>query len=334
MIACALLPDVWVEATATDQHLCEGIILHLQAVSDRIELDSTRDKTTALLVDLGNLKSAAALHLGECIVQIIQEKVRQPVCVGLAVGKFPALVAASTGERGSVNHVEHAANFLAPVGIGYLPASAETLRRLALLGIHTLGQLAALPSAAVFEQFGREGQRLQRLAQGRDERPILPYRLRQTLTRSRQFEPPVEEGLVLQRVLHAVTDDLSTTLHTEGKTARGLALTVVLADGKRVEQYRLLHDAPLALAVESLFQQLVPDISCAVAGMTLDVLDLTPALPRQLELFSLVASETRRFETRVTELVARYGAERFYRGVVIDHADLLLERRCRWETVG
>jgi hypothetical protein len=315
-------------------YACKRIITHLQAVSDRIELDKAPDKATALLVDLGNLKSADALHLGQCIVQIIHEKCGQPVNVGLAVGKFPALVAASTGEPNTVNVVEHPANFLAPVSIDYLPAPAEMVRRLALFGIHTLGQFAALSSAAVFEQFGREGQALQRLAQGQDERPIVPYSLPETLARTHLFDVPVESSLILERVLDAIADDLRLQLQAVGKTSRSLALSFDLESGQRLERFRLLHDEPIAKATAASFQQVLPQINCGVWAVGVELIDLVSALPVQLELFPSVSSEAQRFEARITELAARYGKDHFYTGVVIDSTDLLLERRCRLDRAG
>ena len=42
------------------------------------------------------------------------------------------------------------------------------------LGLRTLGQYAALPAAAVGQQFGRAGQLAQRFARGKDDRAVIP----------------------------------------------------------------------------------------------------------------------------------------------------------------
>ena len=72
-----------------------------------------------------------------------------------------------------------------------LPAFAllSTVRR---WGLKTLGDLAALPSADLFERLGAGGLMLQRLARGEDDRPLVPDPVENPLEASLALEWPIE----------------------------------------------------------------------------------------------------------------------------------------------
>ena len=88
--------------------------------------------------------------------------------------KFCARAAAFCTPAGRMKLVtkEHEVAFLAPLTITLLPLPRLDLQRLHWLGITTLGQFAAPPSAAVWQQFGKAGQLAHRWAQGNDNRPV------------------------------------------------------------------------------------------------------------------------------------------------------------------
>jgi protein ImuB len=64
---------------------------------------------------------------------------------------------------------------LARVPLSLLDLSTEVAARLGAWGLHTLGELAALPATALFERLGSEGLRLHRFARGEDARPLQPW---------------------------------------------------------------------------------------------------------------------------------------------------------------
>ena len=82
--------------------------------------------------------------------------------VGIAEGKFVAWTAAVTSEPGQVCTVPESkeGEFLQPLDVSLLPASPDTLRRLDLYGLRTMGDLASLPPGPLQAQFGGEGMRL------------------------------------------------------------------------------------------------------------------------------------------------------------------------------
>ncbi len=97
------------------------------------------------------------------------------VRVGIAGSRIGALVAARCGPGVTVVEPGADARYLAEAPISLLDLTAEMAARLGRWGIRTLGELAALPSPALFERLGSEGIVLQRLARGEDARPLRPW---------------------------------------------------------------------------------------------------------------------------------------------------------------
>ena len=114
--------------------------------------------------------------------------------VGVAGGKFPAYVAAVTAKGGRATRVPSDATglaaFLGAFSIGLLPLSWVNKTRLHRFGIHTLGQLSALPEGAVQAQLGTEGRRAWLLASGVDNSQLTAHRTQQVVEEWLTFPSP------------------------------------------------------------------------------------------------------------------------------------------------
>jgi nucleotidyltransferase/DNA polymerase involved in DNA repair len=164
------------------------------------------------------------------------------VRVGLAAGKFTASQAARQAAGSGVGHSElvvppgEEARFLAPLPIDVLPnLPGEMRRRLHLLDLHTLGDLAALRKVAVLRQFGGEISSLYELARGHDPRPLNPDVPPLRLVRSLRLTSPVEQRQPLLNAIQRLCWQLSKTLNHKGYHAEALKLTLYAADGTRSE---------------------------------------------------------------------------------------------------
>src|SRR5579859_1732523 len=110
------------------------------------------------------MRAAAAGAVAACAPLSLQPR------LGVAPSRFGALAAALEAAPGDWREVgaEELPGFLAGQPVEALPLSAETLRRLRLLGLDRLGRLAALARSKLEAQFGREGRRAWEMATGRD----------------------------------------------------------------------------------------------------------------------------------------------------------------------
>lgn len=125
--------------------------------------------------------------------------------------------------------------FLAELPLTVLP---EVGTRLALtfrlLGLHTIGQLAALPPAAVQERFGQAGKRLHRYARGIDPRPVTPPPASPTVTVRRQCEDGSPSGVLadLQHLVGAGAEELA----RRALAGRLVRLTLIYEPERRPER--------------------------------------------------------------------------------------------------
>lgn len=133
--------------------------------------------------------------------------------LGWARGKFTAWVAATGATPGNpiiVSDGERGA-FLKSQPVATLPLHPDNHRRLQQLGLKTLGDLAALPEAAVVAQFGREGRAAWRLAAGAFDEPVTGKVRPQPIVATLDYPSPVADRGMLAHTIgvlieHALRD--------------------------------------------------------------------------------------------------------------------------------
>jgi protein ImuB len=110
--------------------------------------------------------------------------------VGVADGVFAAIQASRQADSVRVVEPGESARFLAPLPVHRLgdPGLSELLPR---LGVHTLGDFAALEAERVRERFGVQGVRLHALARGLDPRQVAPRQPPPELIAKIEFDVPL-----------------------------------------------------------------------------------------------------------------------------------------------
>ncbi|MFW6070524.1 MAG: DNA polymerase Y family protein [bacterium] len=286
-------------------------------------------------VDLESLPSGEAVPLVREIGRTVRRQTRLAAAVGLAADRFTAHVAATLARPSHVRPVEPQTerDFLAEQSISFLPLERETVRRLRLLGIRTLGQFAALSPVAVQEQFGAEVLPLYYLAQGRAEQRACPPPPQPGPQVTRHFEPPLDDGLTLRNVLQQMATALAGQLQDDHRAAGALVLTIEMdGDGgqgpgrqeQRIELRQPTANAgQLAQHLRNLQERLSWD--AAIGALTLSAADLAPWTAQQLSLFRPVSAH--KVDQALPGIVARHRATRFYRPILGDRAHPLPERR-------
>lgn len=313
----------------------EEIVELLEGLSPPVEPDEELQHATCY-VELGQFSRAATVATVKEIGQAVRERFSVAPSIGVARGKFPARAAAASVAPSRALYVAPGREtaLLAPLPVETLPLDAETTRRLRLLGIQTLGQFAALPAGAVLSQFGREGRRLHQLAQGCDNRPLRPRFSRPSEQVAHHFDNPIADRLVLEAVTHNLAALLAGRLQARAIGVGTLWLTLDLEDNSRYERRRILRESlaapePLAQALVALLKQV--RIRCGVVMLQALATDLTPLAQgaRQPTLFNIRGSQTVQFQEAVPALIARHGADRFFRVTPGDQEAVLLEQRFR-----
>ena len=151
--------------------------------------------------------------------------------LGLAPGPFSAQLAAARARPGRLVQVDKASAFLAPLPSHDLPLDAEQLERLDLLGLRTLGAVAAIGPRELESQLGREGRHAVLLARGLEPDELTPWRPPLFTSAHRQFEPPVEDREALLFVSRALCGDLAGELGLRGAGAKHVRVRLIFEKG-------------------------------------------------------------------------------------------------------
>ena len=156
--------------------------------------------------------------------------------LGVAPSRFAAVAAAS---RARPRRAEIArrklgglAAYLAPLPIALLGTRSETAalpEPLERFGIRTLGELAALPRAALADRFGAAGPLARDLARGLDT-PLVPRRAAERLEEALEL-PESGSGTQLEHALGLLIDRLVARRERRGRTFRAVVLSASLVEG-------------------------------------------------------------------------------------------------------
>jgi protein ImuB len=169
--------------------------------------------------------------------------------LGLAPGPFSARLAAARARPGRLLRVEDARAFLAPFSSHELPLDEEQLERLDLLGLRTLGAVAALGQRELESQLGRAGRHAVLLARGLEPDLLAPWRPPLFTSAHRQFDPPVEDREALLFVARALCSDLAGELGLRGAGAKHVGVRLLFETGSPEERDSIVRH-PLSSAVE------------------------------------------------------------------------------------
>ena len=158
----------------------QRVLTALQGVSDGVE-GAELGTAYVRLDDLQEMFGGEARLVGSLLNAVPAYLAPR---VGVAEGKFPALVAASASAAHSAVKVpQDAAAFLAPHPIGLLPVPADVQVGMGHFGLRTLGDVAAMAREALVDQFGSQGGLAWDLANGIDQRPLRPMRNEETVVK-------------------------------------------------------------------------------------------------------------------------------------------------------
>ena len=179
------------------------------------------------------------LHGGdvEGVIAAARRALAAPARIGAAPSRFAALAAANRArprrtEIAPGGDARQLAAYLSPLPVSLLcvrPEVAALPEALERFGIGTLGELAALPRAAVADRFGATGILARDLARGRDT-PLRPRLAAERLQEVLEL-PESAAGPQLERALGLLIDRVLARPERRGRTLRAVVLSAVLVEG-------------------------------------------------------------------------------------------------------
>jgi protein ImuB len=186
--------------------------------------------------------------------------------------------------------------------------AAKILETLELWGIRCFRELAALPEAGVSERLGPEGVRLQKLARGENDRPLLLAKPAPAFEKSIELDDPIELLEPLSFILARLLNQLCANLQAHGLAVDSFQLRLKLED--KTEHERSIR-LPFPMRDSRIFLKLLLlDIESHPPRLAIVAVSITcePAKPRSIQngLFQPLAPEPEKLEltlARLTRLV-------------------------------
>lgn len=207
----------------------ERLLVRLESIGAAVELERPG-------VACFDARGLLRLHGGiEGVLAAARRALRFPARFGVAPSRFSAVAAATRARAHRAEIVpggrDEARAYLAPVPVALLrarPALADLPAALERLGVGSLGELAALPVAALADRFGRRGLIAHELALGGDSAlcpRIAGEQLREVLEL-----PEATSGTQLQRGLGMLIDRLLARSERRGRTLRAVVISAGLVE--------------------------------------------------------------------------------------------------------
>jgi DNA polymerase-4 len=257
-----------------------------------------------------------------------------PISIGVARTKHLAKIASQVAKPDGLVVVDPAAElaFLHDLPVELMWGVGPVGKaRLADSGIHTIGQLAAMPGRSLERLLGHAaGEKLAALAWNRDPREVRTHRRAQSAgAQSALGRKPAEEWVFVPTLRH-LADRVATRLRAKSRPGRTVTVRVRFADLRAVTRSVTL-DAPvsataiLAEIAEELVRAALADHPqerfISLLAISVSHLELQPAM--QLDLPLGLADERHRPGTR--KGMARWQADR-----AVDR----IRERFGWDAVG
>lgn len=347
-LAYSLFPDSRFLPAAQERYLqSTGEIAHTLAdFAGRIEaqdlwlqLPTRRAEETAIsrtlpahyYLDLAELPAQESFSLAADAGRAVRRESRLAPAIGIARQRFTAEVAAALARPNHARPIPpgEEAQFLAARPITFLPLHAEMLRRLAALGIRTLGQLAAMPLPELRLRFGPEVESAYYMAAGQSRvEDALPAPPRERVVRAAGcFETPITSTLVLDAALVRLAGSLAARLAETQAEALRLQVSWETGEGER-EQRALALRQPTAASrrlAGVLRELLMPVAFPGGVAYLAAVAEFQERQVRQPALFDPAPAAEAGLD--LDRLIARHGAGLFFRPAPAEPDHVLPERR-------
>lgn len=181
----------------------------------------------------------------------LRQKVRREsglsISMGLAINKLVAKVSTNeakpNGERLILPGGEK--QFLAPLSVQKLPGvGPSTARKLQLMGVQSVATLGAIPPQLLRRAFGKQGQELWEKANGIDERPVVPYVDRKSISCEETFQIDTINLDKMRGIIARMVGTLAFELRSKEQLTACVTLKLRYADfNTYTRQRRIAHTA-------------------------------------------------------------------------------------------
>jgi len=257
----------------------------------------------------------SGLEIARKIKRRIQSELHLTASVGVAGNKFVAKVASDLKKPDGLVIVEPGKErvFLAPLPIGRLwGVGPKTETFLKQMGLERIGQIAELPQSDLASRMGQSGAHLWRLANGLDDRTVIPEEGCKSIGHEITFEHDTADSALLENSLLSLTEKVAQRLRAQGLRARTIAIKFRESDFSTFTR-RVTLNAPADTAekifpvARQLFKSLMRD-GVLVRLIGVSGSNLEPAeKEKQMSLFAEAPQKDRKLAAALDDITQRFG---------------------------
>ncbi len=174
-------------------------------------------------------------NVGWRIKERIKNEIGLTCSVGLAPNKFLAKMASDLQKPDGFTVITHeeARSFIAPLPVTKIFGIGGAAKQmLAQFGIATIGQLASVDRSILQKVFGKNADKVQHLAMGLDDRPVIPETAPKSIGRETTFEKDLYTFEDCKAAILELSGQTGYRLRNKGYSGRTVTLKVKFKDFK------------------------------------------------------------------------------------------------------
>lgn len=259
------------------------------------------------------------VEMGKALKQRITETVHLTCSVGIAPLKFLAKIASDMDKPDGLTFIsaDRVPAFIETLPIGKVPGvgrvTNDTLDR---MGVKTLGDVQKIPAERLLRKLGKYGHRLIELSHGVDRSAVSASRAVKSISSEETLAADTRDRRLIDRLLLKHAEDVGRQLRKKGGRAKTVFIKIKHADfTSATRQHKLPQYTCASEAIYRSARQLMDAyiLTKPIRLIGLGVTDLEDrAIPRQMELFSEMKTDDRKWERidgAVDAIVDKFGRD-------------------------
>jgi len=195
--------------------------------------------------------------------QKVMRETGLPLTIGLSVNKLVSKVGAGEAKPNGQQRVNPGQEkpFLAPLSIRKLPSIGKvTYQKLCFMGVRHVRTLSQVPPRLLQREFGKHGIDLWKKANGIDEREVVPYQERKSISTERTFQEDTIDVQYLRAQLTKMVMQLGFELRKQQKLTACITVKIRYTDFNTYTRQKRIpytaNDQQLLQYAKELFDQL------------------------------------------------------------------------------
>ncbi|MGH9051146.1 MAG: DNA polymerase IV [Acidimicrobiia bacterium] len=275
-----------------------------------------------------------APEIGGAIRARVRDETGLVASVGVGTTKHVAKLASEEAKPDGLLVIEPGEElaFLHPLDVGRLwGVGPATRQRLEHIGVHTVGDLAALPEESLVHAVGvAQGRHLRALAWNHDDRAVEPHRTAKSIGHEETFPRDVADRAELERDLLRMSEQVGSRLRGAGMAGRTVSLKLRYGDFRTITRSRTSTDptdvgAHIGAVARALLDAVDVGDGIRLLGVSVSQLDVAHPVQEQLPLKEAAGDaqpdRVAALERSVDALRGRFGDDAVGLARLLGHAD-------------